>query len=416
MRVVVVGSGIAGLASAWLLSRRHEVHLIERDTRLGGHTNTVGVAQPDGSSLGVDTGFIVHNTVTYPLLVRLFDELGVATQPSDMSWSVHCERCRLEYAGSLSGVFADRRRVADPRHLRMVADVSRFNRLGRRLLDRGVSGTVGELLDAHHFSRSFRNHHLLPMAAAIWSTGTGSADGFPAATLLRFFANHGLLSVNGHLSWRTVTGGSSSYVPALTAPLGDRVHRGHGVVGIARDDAGVVLRLGDGTTMDADRVVIATHADEALGLLDDATPQEKELLGAWDYSTNEAVLHTDVGQLPTRRAAWASWNYRLTDCTVSTDRVSLGYHMNRLQRLDAPEEYVVTLNPTTPIDEHRILRRFTYTHPVYSTASVATHDELASLNGPRHTHFAGAYHRFGFHEDALWSAVRVADDLGVSWP
>ena len=418
MRIAVVGSGISGTASAWLLSRSHEVHLFEREPRLGGHTHTVAASRADGSTLPVDTGFIVYNEATYPLLVRLFDELGVATQASDMSWSLRCERCDLEYAGSARGILAQPANLASPGYLRMLADLARFNRLARRIVadHRGSSLTIGRFLDVAGFGHGFRAHYLLPMAAAIWSTGTGVIEELPLDTLLRFFDNHGLLGVSTHHQWRTVVGGTSSYLALLTAPYRDRIHAGNPVVAVRRDRDAAQLTLADHTTQTFDAVVLATHADDALGLLADPTPRERELLGPWSYSENDTYLHTDTALLPARRAAWASWNYLLDDCRRPTQQVSLSYHMNRLQTLDEPLEYVVTLNPDTPPAAGAVLRRLSYTHPVYTRSSVATQDHLDELNGVRRTFYAGAYQRYGFHEDGLWSAVRAAQHLGVRWP
>jgi uncharacterized protein len=430
VRIAVIGTGISGLAAAWLLDRQHEVHVFEREPRLGGHTHTLEVAgdravtsganRPEPSPrahLPVDTGFIVYNEPTYPHLTRLFDELGVATQPSDMSWSLSCRRCDLEYAGSARGLVAQPGNLASPSYLRFIRDILRFNRMAGDLVGQPAArgGTVGEFLTAAGLGHEVADHYVLPMAAAIWSTGAGQVRDLPLDTLLTFFANHGLLGVRGHHPWRTVTGGSSSYIPQLTAGFRERIHAGDAVAAVTRDDAGAVLTLASGTRHRVDAVVLATHADEALSLLTDPTPRERELLGAWRYSANDTWLHTDTSLLPARRAAWASWNYLLPDCRDPGDRVSLSYHMNRLQDLPAEEPYVVTLNPTSPpAPEHR-LARMGYTHPVYDPASVATQPHLDELNGPRHTYYAGAYHRYGFHEDGLWSAVRVAAHLGVRW-
>jgi uncharacterized protein len=419
MRIAVVGTGIAGLASAWLLSPRHEVHVFERRARLGGHTHTVEVPS-NGRSLGIDTGFIVHNEATYPLLVRLLDQLGVATQPSDMSWSLRCERCALEYAGNAAGVFAQPRNLADPTHLRMLTDIQRFNRIGRRLADDPRAGGVplGRFLLQARFGHGFTHHYLLPMASAIWSSGTATAGDLPLGTLLRFFANHGLLGVTTHHRWRTVVGGSSAYLPALTAPFAETIHRGNGVQTVARDADGVTLRLDDGSSHRFDVVVMAAHADQSLGMLADPSPLEKELLGAWDYADNDTFLHTDTSVMPHRRRAWASWNYRLADCraTGRDGKVSLSYHMNRLQGLGGPQDYLVTLNPAAPPADGHVLRRMSYAHPSFTATSVSTQDRLDELNGRRRTYYAGAYQRYGFHEDGLFSAVRVADRLGVRWP
>jgi uncharacterized protein len=418
VRIAIVGTGISGLSAAWLLSRRHEVHVFERSRRVGGHTNTVQVPRGDGSHVGIDTGFIVHNAATYPLLVRLLDDLEVPTQASDMSWSLRCGRCDLEYAGNARGLVAQPRNLADPTYLRMLADIARFNRLGRRLLDdpRAATTSLGRFLAGAGFGHGFAQHYLLPMASAIWSSGTGAVERFPLGTLLRFFANHGLLGVTTHHAWRTVVGGSSAYLGPLTAPYADRIHVDAAVVGVRRDGGGVTVRFDDASTQTFDAIVVATHADEALGLLEDPSSREKELLGPWGYSSNDTFLHTDPALLPRSPAARASWNYLLDDCTRPTERVSLSYHMNRLQDLDEPRDYVVTLNPSTPPRADRVLARMTYTHPGYTPDSVDTHDHLDELNGPRRTFYAGAYQRYGFHEDGLWSAVRAVSHLGLRWP
>lgn len=418
MRIAVVGAGIAGLASAWLLSRAHEVHLVEAEPRLGGHTNTRTVRQPDGTELAVDTGFIVYNEPTYPLLTQLFDELGVATQPSDMSWSLRCERCDLEYAGNARGLFAQPARMVQRSQLRMLADLVRFNRLGRRLVGdpRTRTTSIGRFLAGGGFSSGFQDHYLLPMASAVWSSGTGAVADLPLDTLLRFFDNHGLLGITTHHPWRTVTGGSSSYVAALTRPISGRIHLGDAAVRIERDQDGVDVHLTSGARHRMDAVVLASHADRSLAMLADPDERERRLLGPWNYSGNDTYLHTDTRLLPRRRAAWASWNYLLDDCRTPTERVSLSYHMNRLQSLGTDRDHVVSLNPRTPPAEEHLIERLHYRHPVFDQASVGTQPDLDELNGRHRTYFAGAYQRYGFHEDGLWSAVRVADHLGVGWP
>jgi len=418
VRIAVVGTGISGLAAAWLLARRHEVHVIERDERLGGHTHTMQVPGAHGRTVPVDTGFIVYNEVTYPLLVRLLDELGVMTQPSDMSWSLRCEACDLEYAGSARGLVAQPRNLLDPTYLRMVADIARFNRLGRRILSDGRASTIGigRFLDAAGFGHGFAAHYLLPMASAIWSSGTGPIASFPLTSLLTFLDNHGLLGVRTHHAWRTVTGGASSYIAPLTAPYADRIHRASPVEGIARDAEGVTVRLAGGRSARFDRVVIATHADEALALLDDASPRERELLGAWSYSRNDRWVHADSDLMPRARAAWASWNYHLADCRGPSERASLTYDLGRLQSIATPPHQLVTINPPRPPREGTVHARDVVTHPGYSAEAVATQQHLDELDGARRTHYVGAYQRWGFHEDGLWSAVRMASGLGVRWP
>ena len=415
MRIAVVGSGISGLAAAWLLARRHEVHLIEGRDRLGGHTHTV-VHRVDRRELPLDTGFIVFNERTYPNLTRVFAELGVATQPSDMSFSVSCTNPDLEYAvHSLRGLFAQPSNLVSPAFWRMLRDIVRFGRTGRRVLETGPdeSATIGDLLREGGFGAGFASYYLLPMTAAIWSSGTEPVAGFPRDTLLRFLANHGLLQVTGQPQWRTVVGGSSSYIAPMTRGMEDRIHLGDGVRRIIRTEGDVELILASGSRARFDHVVVATHADQALAMLDDPTPSERELLGPWTYSHNDTWLHTDVGLLPRRRAAWASWNYLMVDGRRPQEQVSVSYHLNRLQRLDADRQFIVTLNPPREPAPGTVIRRMTYTHPTYTRDAVATQSDLPLLNGQRHTHFCGAYFRYGFHEDGLVSAIAVAEDLGV---
>jgi uncharacterized protein len=440
LRIAVIGSGIAGAASAWLLARRHEVTLLEAQARTGGHTDTLDVPVTPGRTIPVDTGFIVYNATTYPLFVRLLEELGVATDASDMSWGLRCERCDLEYAGDLRGAFAQVRRVLDPQHLGMLRDIARFNRLGREaigeLAGSGIHGApdgrthgsaalgdgsagdlaIGEFLHRHRLGPSFRRHYLLPMAAAIWSSGTGTVERFPTRSLLAFFANHGLLGVRSHLPWRTVRGGARSYLERLLEPLQDRVHVGSPVTSVRRHPDRVDLMTAQGRTMTFDAVVVAVHADDAYRLLADPTDEERELLGAWSASENVRVVHTDATLLPERRAAWASWNYHVSDCTAPSGSASLSYHMNRLQDLATDEEIIVSVNPPRDPEEGRVLRRDRVTHPTFSPAALATQPHLDGLNGVRRTYYAGAWQRWGFHEDGLWSAVRVAGHLDVAWP
>lgn len=417
MRVAVVGSGIAGAATAWLLARRHDVVLHEREGRAGGHTDTLEVPDPRGGTRPVDTGFIVMNGTTYPLLTRLLEELDVPTQASDMSWSLTCARCDLEYAGSARGAFAQPRRLLDPHHVRMLVDVARFNRAARRgsadgtLDDRPVTAFLREAGLGDEVAR----HYLLPMAAAIWSSGTGDAAGFPTRSLVAFFANHGLLGVRSHLRWRTVVGGARTYLERLLRPLGAGLRLAAPVRRVRRGPGGPEVTTDAGTER-YDAVVLAAHADESLALLADPTDDERELLGAWRSSRNERWVHTDAGLLPRARSAWASWNYHVEDCGRPTASASLDYWMNRLQDLDGPEQVLVSINPPRPPAPATVVRRDTVTHPVMDAAALATQPHLDRLNGVRGTYFAGAWQRWGFHEDGLWSAVRVAAHLDVAWP
>jgi predicted NAD/FAD-binding protein len=415
MRIAVVGSGISGLTSAWLLDRRHEVHLFEKQPRLGGHTNTVA-HDIEGRALSLDTGFIVYNTKTYPLLTRAFAELGVESQASDMSFSVSCRDPDLEYAShGLGGLFAQRSLLASAAYLRMLVDVVRFGRRARRVLNQSTDpgATIARFVEEGRFSETFIRFYLMPMVSAIWSSGTGIASEYPRDPLLRFLDNHGLLQVTGQPEWRTVVGGSSSYIAPMVGTLGDRVHLGRGVERIDRSNDGVELVLDDGSRHRYDHVVIAAHADQVLGMLSEPTDLERELLGAWRYSVNDTWLHTDTALMPRRRAAWASWNYLIAEDSRSS--ASLTYHLNRLQNLDEDREYLVTLNPERDPAPDRVIRRMSYTHPIFTRDSVATQNELPRLNGSNRTHYCGAYFGNGFHEDGFASAVAVADDLGVSF-
>ncbi|HSL19285.1 MAG TPA: FAD-dependent oxidoreductase [Methylomirabilota bacterium] len=416
MRIAVIGSGIAGLGSAWLLSRRHEVSLFDADTRLGGHTHTV--AHTAGSRrLALDTGFVVYNERTYPLLTRAFAELGVATQASDMSFSVSSADPDLEYAShGLRGLVATPSALASAAYLKMLVDVVRFGRRGRRLLagPGDPDATIGQLLEEGRFGETFARLYLLPMVSAIWSSGTGTAADYPRDALLHFLDNHGLLQVTGQPEWRTVAGGSSSYVAPMIRPLGERIYLGRAVSAVHRSADGVRLVLDDGSTHDAEGVVIAAHADQALAMLTEPTAAERELLGAWRYSVNDTWLHADASLMPRRRAAWASWNYLIGDGSGAA--ASLTYHLNRLQRLDEDRDYLVSLNPAREPAPDTVIRRLTYTHPVYTADSVRSQSDLPGLNGTNRTWFCGAYFGNGFHEDGLRSAVAVAADLGVSWP
>jgi predicted NAD/FAD-binding protein len=417
VKIAVIGSGISGLAAAWILNRRHEVHLFERRSRLGGHTNTV-LHEAEGRPVPLDTGFIVFNHATYPNLRRVFRELGIESQPSDMSFSVSSVDPDFEYAShSVRGLFAQPQLLRSVRFLRLLVDVFRFGRRGRRVLAAGSDprATVADFLNENRFSEDFSRYFLLPMVSAIWSSGAGAAADYPRDALLRFFANHGLLQLANQPQWRTVVGGSMAYVEPMTRGFRDRVHLGRGVKLVHRAADAVSVELEDGSKGSFDHVVIAAHADQALGMLAEPTADERELLGCWEYSVNDTWLHTDTSLMPRRRAAWASWNYLMPGDDAAARRVSVSYHLNRLQQLDEAHDYLVTLNPHREPAPGSVIRRMQYSHPMYSTSSIAAQPELPRLNGRQRTHFCGAYFGNGFHEDGLAAALAVADDLGVTF-
>jgi uncharacterized protein len=403
MKIAIVGSGISGLGAAYLLTRAHDVTVFERDDRPGGHSHTVLHA---GQAL--DTGFLVHNTRNYPLLGRLFAELGVETQPSEMSFSVSCDGCGLEYSGRRP--LAQRRNAASARFGALVWEIGRWLRTARRSLEEAdyERHSLGAYLDERGYSQRFRRHFLVPLTSALWSTAPGRALEFPAAYAIRFFDNHGMLGF-GRFRWRAVSGGSHTYVRAIGERLGPRLRLGLGVRSLKRDLGGVELTDDAGTRHRFDEVVIAAHADQALALLADPSADEERVLGAFTYTKNEAVLHTDSGRLPRASAARASWNYRLGD----DGRPTVTYYLNRLQGIEDDTDYCVTLNEEIA-DEH-VIRRIVYDHPLYTVDSLAAQQELPALSGQCHTHFAGAHHGNGFHEDGLASGVRAAAALGVDW-
>ena len=399
MRIAVIGTGIAGLGAAYALSRAHDVELFEREDRPGGHTNTIL-----HDRLALDTGFIVHNRPNYPGLVRLFEELGVATQPSEMSFSVSCARHRIEYAG---------RRPLGHAPLRLVREIVRFLREARGTIESAHEQTVGAYVTDHGYSAQFRDHFLVPLTAAIWSSGTGSALDFPAGYALGFFDNHGMLGFR-RKRWRTVVGGSCAYVQALLERSGATVHLGLPVRSVTRDDAGVDVVTDDGETRRFDGVVVAVHGDQALPLLADPSEDEQRILSAFRSTASETVLHTDERLLPAKGAR-ASWNYRLADCGSANGHPTITYYLNRLQRLETDRHYCVTLNRSDEIAEERVIRRIAYEHPLYTFESLRAQAELPRLNGPRRTAFAGAWQGFGFHEDGLASGLRAASAFGVDW-
>lgn len=413
MRIAVVGSGIAGIGAAHALRHVHDVEVFERDARPGGHSNTIAVPRPGRGDLAIDTGFIVHNPVNYPLLTRLFAELGVRTRPTDMSFSVVCRRCDMEYSGRR--LWEQHRVLRSPRMLRLLGEIARFFATARRRLDgRHRTRSVAQFAAAEGYSRDFLDHFLVPLTSALWSTAPGFAERFPVDHALRFFDGHNLLGFRRH-GWRTVVGGSRVYVEAALAPLGERVHLGNGVASLRREPGGVVLACDDGRERRFDAVVVATHSDQALAMLADPSEAERRVLGGLPYAPSEAVLHTDPALLPRAPAARAAWNYLIDDCRNPDTAPTLTYYSNRLQALDEPEHYCVTLNRGSRIDPGRVIARIRYMHPHYSFASLRAQRRLPEIAGVRGTWFAGAYHRYGFHEDGLAAGVAAARALGARW-
>lgn len=414
-RIAIVGAGVSGLVCARLLSSRYEVTLFEADAHLGGHARTVEF-NAYGHSYAADVGFMVFNQRTYPNFIRLLELLGVESQPSDMSFSVRVDACALEYQGSsLNGLFAQRRNLVRPRFVRMLRDIVRFNREASQALDVGLNETpdltLGQFVSAGGYSREFLDYYLLPMTAAIWSAPPQVIEHFPAAFLFRFFQNHGLIQLRNRPPWMTIKGGARRYVTALMAPLLDRIRVNTPIIAVERRLKGVEVRDDQGNVELFDAVVLATHAPQSLRLLANPTRLERQVLGAFAYQRNLAILHTDHTQLPRSRRAWASWNYRVGRDPNHSATVT--YDLNRLQRLGAPGPICLTLNPATPIAAKDTLASFDFGHPLYSNKAVAAQGAWSSLHEQDGIAFCGAYWGNGFHEDGVNSALAVCRRLGV---
>jgi predicted NAD/FAD-binding protein len=413
MRIAIIGSGISGLAAGWYLSRRHEVFLFEKEPRLGGHTNTVMVNHGE-ETIPIDTGFIVHNDRTYPNLVRLLAKLGVETQPSDMSFSVTCRQTGFEYSSrGINGFFAQRSNLLRREHYLLLAEILRFNRSAPKLLDQpgAEAETIGDVVDEGKYHPVFAERYLLPMASAVWSMSFDAIRSFPALTLLRFFHNHGMLGIDTHPKWKVIRGGSHTYIPLLTAPFKERIFPDARIASVSRQESSVTLNFQGRPAMDFDQVVFACHGDQVLPLLEQPTGAERDVLGNFRTSRNVATLHTDSSLLPKRAGARASWNYNLG--LAGKQVVTLTYHMNRLQTLQTTADYCVTLNGEDAIDRAKVLRKIVYHHPLYTHEAIRAQDRWSEISGKNRTHYCGAYWFYGFHEDGLNSALRVARALSV---
>lgn len=416
-RIAVIGSGISGLAAAYYLSRKHQVFLFEREVRLGGHTHTVTVDSSRGP-LAIDTGFIVHNDRTYPNLIRLLAELGISRAPSDMSFAVSCRKTGYEYSSrGLAGFFAQRWNALRPLPYLLFGEIRRFNREAPKIFHRSdaLKLRVGDFLDERAFTAIFREFYLYPMASAVWSCAHEAVREFPAAMLIRFFDNHGMLTVNGHPQWKTIPGGCNRYIHPIIQPLRDRIFTGAHIRTVARDEFGVTLKFHHGRPdMRFDHVVFATNGDCVLPLLQSPTSDEREVLGHFATSCNDVTLHTDDDLLPRRPEARASWNYLLhQDPKNGKGAATVTYHMNRLQSLDVAENYCVTLNANAAIRPEKILHKFVYRHPIFTLDSLRAQSRWNQINGKHRTSFCGAYWINGFHEDGVNSALRVAQSLGA---
>lgn len=411
MRIAVVGGGVAGLGASWLLGKAHDVTLFEKNAYIGGHSNTVDVPEPN-APLPVDTGFIVYNTASYPNLIALFDHLDVPTATTEMSFAVSLGNGDFEYSGNgLDGLFGQRSNLASPRHWRMTFDILRFFRQAASIdpATHDPDQTLGAWLSQNGYSKTFIDRHILPMGAAIWSTPADQMMAFPFAAFARFFSNHGLLQVAGRPEWRTVRGGSRIYVNKILSDFSGAISSADPVKEIKRCAVGVTVTCASGKFDTFDECVIATHADEARAMIADADAQERDVLAAFKYEPNEAVLHTDAALMPKRKRVWTSWNY-LGD--GNSNDLSVTYWMNKLQPLPTKTDYFVSLNPHRPIAANKILRRLTYQHPLFDAAAMQAQKRLWDLQGRNRLWFAGSYFGYGFHEDALQAGLAVAEDLG----
>ncbi|TXR52142.1 NAD(P)/FAD-dependent oxidoreductase [Reinekea thalattae] len=411
--IAIIGSGISGLTTAYLLSKKHQVTLFEKNDYIGGHTATIEVTD-NGQPLNVDTGFIVFNDRTYPNFLALLDEIGVGRQPTQMSFSVHNQQTGLEYNGhTLNTLFAQRRNIVRANFWRLIKEILRFNKQCQALYQQGLedcNDTLGDFLTEHNFSEFFCEHYILPMGAAIWSASLKEMKVFELKFFIRFFQHHGLLDIAGRPQWYVIPGGSKMYIEPMIQPFKQSIQLNADIRSVKRHQSHVEISFADGAIKTFDEVVFACHSDQALELLADVSEQESKILGAIPYRENSVVLHTDTGMLPKRQLAWASWNYQLDGNYEKP--ASVTYNMNILQGLSSDTTYCVTLNQDDKIDADKVLRKFVYHHPVFNVQSIAAQKNRAAICGVNNTHFVGAYWYNGFHEDGVKSAVDVAGRFG----
>lgn len=412
MKIAVIGAGISGLTTAYYLKDHHDVTVLESSDRIGGHTATMDIHH-QGRDYAIDTGFIVYNDWTYPKFIALLDELGVKSKPTEMSFSVSCDQTGIEYGGNnINTLFAQRLNFLRPSFLKMVKDILRFNRSSIADLESGSLNdgtTLGEYLDRNNYGKSFIEHYLVPMGCAIWSASTKTMLDFPILFFVKFFKNHGLLSVNHRPQWRVIEGGSRTYLKPLSESLYGRIQLGVNIANVLRHNGGVSVVLESGEIKEFDQVVFACHSDQAQSMLGDITNVESSVLSAIPYQSNEVVLHTDRSLLPKKELAWSSWNYRLR--AKHQSRAVLTYNMNILQGIESDTTFCVTLNDSDSIDPEKILGTYHYSHPVFSLESVNAQERWSEINGVKRTWFCGAYWGNGFHEDGVASGRRVAETL-----
>ena len=408
MKIAIIGSGVSGNTLAWHLSKQHEVTVFEADGHIGGHTHTHEI-EAFGKRYNIDTGFIVYNDWTYPNFIQLLETLGVETQSSSMSFSVHDESSGLEYNGtSLNSLFAQRCNLFRPSFLGMIKDILRFNKEAPALLDQAQTDMpFGEYLKVNRYGKNFIQHYVIPMGSAIWSASPNQMFEFPAKFFIRFFHNHGMLSVSERPEWRVIKGGSKAYVEKLTYAFKDNIRLNTPIESVQRNNDGVIVKPKNQAAELFDWVFFACHSDQALAMLEDASNDEIEILGAIPYQHNQIVLHTDINLMPKKKLAWAAWNYHLTEQPLNLAAVT--YNMNILQSLDSPEPFLVTLNHTAKINPNKIIKTFHYTHPVFTPEGIAAQLRHADISGVNRTGYAGAYWQNGFHEDGVASALAALE-------